>query len=393
MSSRPPKEIASIEAVAALAKVSKATVSRVVHDRVGKVSDTTRRRVKAAIEQLNYIPSRLGSALRTGRSEMVALIIPDRFDTYNQAIAGSIERALRDHGKIMVLCTTEESSLQQDEILREMRLQHACGIVLLAGVESPGLHRAVDDGEPMVLVNRRFPATVAAPFIGTDNRQASTAVAAHFVSRGLEPATIVHGPLASSATRERVLGFTKQYHATALDPDSLRCYALANFSKEAGYRCAQELFAAKDPPRALFCTSDEIAYGVARAAREVGLAPGHDLTLFGFDGSPMNEFLAPWLGTVRVPPSDYGPAITNVLRQFWNGAEPERSTEVMIPYTLVPPAESTASAPAPVTRGPRGSSGRSIARGVDLLSPNQDASPSSEHPVRSARSAPSSRRA
>src|ERR1700759_4822029 len=76
------KATPSIDAVADLARVSKATVSRVVNGQVGKVSDAPRRRVQAAVKKLNYVPSRAGSALRTGRSEIVALVIPDRFDTY-----------------------------------------------------------------------------------------------------------------------------------------------------------------------------------------------------------------------------------------------------------------------------------------------------------------------
>jgi LacI family transcriptional regulator len=299
------------------------------------MSDATRRRVQAAIKELNYIPSRAGSALRTGRSEMVALIIPDRFDTYNQAIAGSLERTLRRHGKIMVLCTTDESPKHQDELLREMRLQLACGIVLLAGLDSPGLHSAVEDGEPVLLVNRRFPETLVAPFIGADNRQAAAAVAAYFIAHQLASATIIHGPLASSATRERVAGFTDHFRATGR-ADTVVCHELRNFSKEEGYRQSRALFERSRPPRAIFCTRDEIAYGVARAAHEAGLEPGRNFTLFGFDGSPVNEFLAPWLGTVRVAPTAYGPAITSLLQEFWRGAAPERNVELIIPYTLVP---------------------------------------------------------
>jgi LacI family transcriptional regulator len=326
----------SIEGVAELARVSKATVSRVVNGKVGKVSDATRRRVQVAINKLNYIPSRAGSALRSGRSEIVALVIPDRFNTYNQAIAESLERALREHGKIMVLCTTDECPARQDEILREMRLQLACGIALLGAVESPGLHRAVENAEPIVLVNRRFPGQLAAPFIGTDNLAAGAAVADHFAANRLDPVTIVHGPLVSSATRERVSGFVERFRATAQRPDAVTCVALANFSKEEGYHRTRPLFAGAEPPRSIFCTSDEIAYGVARAGREVGLQPGRDITLFGFDGSPINEFLAPWLGTVRVAHDAYGPAITSVLQAFWKGADPDPNEELMIPYNLLP---------------------------------------------------------
>jgi len=329
------RDKASIEAVAELAQVSKATVSRVVNGQVGKASDATRRRVQAAVKQLNYLPSRAGSALRSGRSEIVALLIPDRFDSYNQAIAGSLERALRQHGKIMVLCTTDESSTRQDEVLREMQLQLACGIVLLGAVESPGLHRAVEEAEPVVLVNRRFPGKVTVPFIGTDNTGAAMAIADHFVANGLEPVTIIHGPLASSATRERVGGFVARFRATARTPDGLTCHELVNFSKEEGYRQSRPLFDSASPPRAIFCTSDEIAYGVARACREAGLQPGRDVTLFGFDGSPVNEFLAPWLGTVRVGHEAYGPAITDLLQAFWTGAAADLDAKVMIPYRLV----------------------------------------------------------
>ncbi len=325
----------SIDVVAELARVSKATVSRVVNGQVGKVSDATRRRVQAAINKLNYVPSRAGSALRSGRSEIVALVIPDRFNTYNQAIAGSLERALREHGKIMVLCTTDESPTRQDEVLREMRLQLACGIVLLGAVESPGLRHAVENAEPIVLVNRRFPGQLDAPFIGTDNLTAAAAVADYFVANRLEPVTVVHGPLASSATRERVCGFVKRFRATAQCPGAVTCVPLTDFSKEEGYLRSKPLFAGAEPPRSIFCTSDEIAYGVARAGREVGLQPGRDITLFGFDGSPVNEFLAPWLGTVRVAHEAYGPAITNLLQAFWQVAAPDQSEVLMIPYDLV----------------------------------------------------------
>jgi LacI family transcriptional regulator len=335
-SQRRLKGSSSIEAVAELARVSKATVSRVVNDRVGKVSNSTRQRVEAAIKQLNYIPSRAGSALRSGRSEMVALMIPDRFDSYNQAIAGSLEHALRQHGKIMVLCTTEESPAQQDGVLREMRLQLACGIVLLGAVDSPGLRLAVEDGEPIILVNRRFAGTLTAPFIGTDNLKAAAAVADYFVANRLDPVTIVHGPLTSSATYERVSGFIERYRETVSRAEAVVCHALANFSKEEGYHRSKLLFAAADRPRSIFCTSDEIAYGVARAAREAGIEPGRDITLFGFDGSPVNEFLAPWLGTVRIDHAAYGPAITSLLQRFWRNDAPDRDVELTIPYKLIP---------------------------------------------------------
>lgn len=79
-------------------------------------------------------------------------------------------------GSDLQVVQTDESPSQQEEILREMRLQFACGIVLLAGVESSGLHRAVEEGEPVALVNRHFSGVFAASFIGANNPRARSAV-------------------------------------------------------------------------------------------------------------------------------------------------------------------------------------------------------------------------
>lgn len=324
---------ASIAAVAKLASVSNATVSRVLNGHQTKVSEETRKRVKAAIKALDYLPSRAGSALRSGRSHMVALILPDRFNSYNQGLAAALERAVRRSGKIMVLCTTDESPAMQDEVLREMRSQLACGIVLLGAVKSPGLRQALAGGEPIVLVNRRFGGRLACPFVGVDNATAAGQVAEELARRGTGRVAIVHGPLSSSATHERVSGFRARF-AELVPNGRIEAFALARFTKEEGYRRAQSLLAGGDRLETVFCTSDEIAYGVARACREAGLTPGQDVTLFGFDGSPINEFLTPWLSTIQVAYDEYGPAIVSLLQGYWEGRAPPRQAEILVSYSL-----------------------------------------------------------
>jgi LacI family transcriptional regulator len=327
---KPPTSIA---AVAKLAGVSNATVSRVINARTGKVSEETRARVQAVVQKLNYRPSRAGSALRSGRSQVVALIIPDRFNSHIQAVAASLEKAVRDEGKVMVLCTTDESAAMQDEALSEMRSQLACGIILLAAVDSPGLREALRAKEPIVLVNRHFE-RVDAPYVGMDNRAAAAEVADAFVAAGHLRPIVFHGPLSSSATRERVAGFGDRLRATAPKGSRIRTVELGAFSKEEGYARARALLKRPNRPVAIFCTSDEIAYGVARACREAGVIPGRDLDIFGFDGSPINEYLAPWLRTVRIAYEEYGPAIVGLLRRYWDGAPPPRGEMVLVPYTL-----------------------------------------------------------
>jgi LacI family transcriptional regulator len=297
-----------------------------------KVSEETKNRVLAIVKQIDYSPSRAGSALRSGRSQIVALLIPDRNNHYNLAIAASLEWALHARGKIMVLCNTDENPAMQDEMLREMRSQLACGIVLLGAVQSNGLRQAIKTGEPVVLVNRRIRTGGDYPFVGVDNLLAAAEIADLFAHHHLSEVTVIHGPLTSSATNARVRGFSRRF--LKLDPAGHRIHyhPLENFSKEAGYRVASMILKGTPRPKAIFCTSDEIAYGLARACWEEGVRPGVDVMVSAFDGSPLNEFLTPWLNTVRVDYEAYGPAIVELLMPYWDESLAPGSLERLIPF-------------------------------------------------------------
>jgi LacI family transcriptional regulator len=231
----------------------------------------------------------------------------------------------------MVLCNTDEAPAVQDDMLREMRAQLACGIVLLGAVRSKGLRQAIDTGEPVVLVNRRAPASPDCPFVGVDNATAAAEVADLFARHHMAAVTVIHGPLSSSATRARVCGFSQRF--LKLDPrHHIACHPLENFSKEAGYRAASTILKSRPRPKAIFCTSDEIAYGLARACWEEGVLPGADIMVSAFDGSPLNEFLTPWLNTVRVDYEAFGPVIVDMLVPYWDEAARRGSLERLIPF-------------------------------------------------------------
>ena len=104
----------SIADVAGAARVSNATVSRVMNG-TGGFSKATAARVFAAVKQLNYRPSFAGNALRSGRNSIVALMLTDPTHAYSGAVAASVEEALRRRGKTMILCNTNEDPARQDE--------------------------------------------------------------------------------------------------------------------------------------------------------------------------------------------------------------------------------------------------------------------------------------
>jgi len=171
-----------------------------------------------------------------------------------------------------------------------MRSQYARGLVLLGAVDSPVLRDFVHAGETLVFVNRRSPIAGAPQrYVGIDNRAAGAEVAQWMVAQGFDRIALIHARLASSATAERVPGFRQALARSGLRLPKARIQTVAGAEHlQIGYQCMAKLLRQARPPRAVFCTSDLIAYGAHRCAAESGLQVGRDLVLVGFDDSPIN---------------------------------------------------------------------------------------------------------
>ncbi len=325
----------SIEAVATLAGVSNATVSRVINGITNKMSAETRARVLQAVETLGYSPSQAGRSLRQGRSHLVALLAPDPGNAYNASVAASVEQALRAEGRTMVLGNTHEDPQVQDELLREMRSLLVGGIVMLGAVSSPQLEACLRANMPVVFLNRRSPMRLKGPYAGIDNESAGQAVGSHFAASRYRNIVVLHGPLTSSATQGRVRGFRAGFEALGGQLGNVRMLRAGIDRKRSGYMLADRVLAEGMLPDAIFCTTDEIAYGAAKRCHEQGLRIPEDVALFGFDGNPLNAYLAPWLSTIHVPYEEFGPAALRILRGWWDGGSAARIEDAILPFRMV----------------------------------------------------------
>ncbi len=328
---------ASISDVAVRAGVSIATVSRVVNGVANKASSETVERVHRAIAELGYRPGSVGRALRRGESRLVAVLAANLANPAMAAIAASTEAALRWAGLVMVLCDTHDRPELQDEYLLEMRAQFARAIVLLGAVPSRELSAFRSAGEPLVFVNRRAPPEPSAgpaPFVGIDNRAAGAAVAEIVRRRGARFVGLVHSARTSSATADRIDGFLNAWFSSGGDPASIRRIASDALDHlRIGHEAASKLLAANhgERPDAIVCLSDLIAYGVYRRLGEEGVkVPDHCLVT-GFDDSPLNDWIAPWLTSVGIPYEAYGGAILSAVERLGAGLA---GLPTLLPYRL-----------------------------------------------------------
>lgn len=322
---------ASIQQVAEHAGVSIATVSRVLNGVNKKFSKATSEKVMAAVASLGYRATGAGSALRRGQSRLVAVLASNMTNPAMAAIAAGTEVALRKAGYVMVLCDTHDVPSLQDEYLREMRAQYARGLVLLGAVESPQLKIELKSSQRIVFVNRRSPIkTQQERFVGIDNRAAGREIVDWCESKNFKHLALIHGDLKSSATRERVEGFVDQCKQLGFPFAKTQSLTKKNEDHlHIGLSCMETLLSRQKSIDAVFCTSDLIAYGAHRYIHENRPDLLNQLHLIGFDRSPMNDWIAPWLHSIRVPYENFGDAIVKAL-------ESEDGIQVLLPHQWMP---------------------------------------------------------
>ncbi len=336
--------------IAAQAGVSEATVSRVLNGKPG-VAATTRQTVLAALDVLGYErPVRLRQ-----RSEgLVGLITPELENPIFPALAQVIGQALTRQGYTPVLATQTPGGSTEDELTEMLVDRGVAGIIFVSGLHadtSADMTRYDQlraQGVPFVLVDG-FSPKVQAPFISPDDRAAMTLAVTHLVSLGHTRIGLALGPKRFVPVQRKIEGFVRAMQdllgLTAQDVET-RFVQHSLYTLEGGQAAAMALI--DRDCTAVVCASDMMALGAIRAARQRGLEVPRDVSVVGFDDSPLIAFTDPPLTTVRKPVPAMGQAAVRTLLEEIGGTPAPHSEFVFMPELVV--RGSTASAPGERTR-------------------------------------------
>ena len=326
---------ARLSDIARQAGVSEATVSRVLNDRPS-VSADTRQAVLTALDVLGYErPERL----RKRSAGLVGLIVPELENPIFPAFAQVIESALAQTGYTPVLCTQTPGGVTEDEYVEMLLDRQVSGIVYVAGLHADTTadheryQRLVHRPLPIVLING-YAQGIDAPFISCDDQQAGDSAVAHLVALGHERIGFISGPERFRAVQRKLAGYRaamrRELGPSARDVEDL--VSLTLFGVEGGEVAAGQLL--DRDVTALVCGSDLMALGAIRAAHRRGLAVPRDLSVVGFDDSPLIAFTDPPLTTLRQPVAAMGNAAVRALVDEINGHAAPRS-EYVFPAELV----------------------------------------------------------
>jgi alanine racemase len=336
MSPQPPR--ARLADIAGQAGVSEATVSRVLNDRPG-VSPDTRQVVLTALDVLGFErPERL----RKRSAGLVGLVVPELENPIFPKFAQVIESALAQHGFTPVLCTQTPGGITEDEYVDMLLDRQVAGIVFVSGLHADTTadhdryRKLIARPLPIVLVNG-YVADLDAPFVSCDETLAGRLAVAHLVALGHTRIGLVNGPERFQPVRRRLAGYRAETAAHGLDEH----IELSLFGVEGGQAAAARLL--DRGVTGIACGSDLMALGAIRAVHARGLSVPGDVSVVGYDDSPLMAFTDPPLTTVRQQSTTMSHAAVRALVDEINGHPAPHSEYVFRPELVV--RGSTAVAP------------------------------------------------
>lgn len=308
------------------------TVSRVINNS-GYVSDATRAKVEAAIEELGYIPNMLGPSLRFRQTNTIALIVVDITNPFWTVVARGVEDAAQEKHYNVILCNTDENLKKQDQYLTMLLKRRIDGILFVpADDKAESLSLIRKQKVDIVLLDRRI-GDADVDVVRGDSFGGAYKLARHLIDLGHKHIAILAGPQNIFTSTERVAGFRQAMSEAGLIHNTENVY-WGSFRHNPGDTARQALQATPQPT-AFMAVNNFIAYGALLVFAKAGLRVPGDVSLVTFDDFPASINPKPFLTEAVQPAYEMGYQGTQLLLARLQDEGPEDRQEIVLPTEIV----------------------------------------------------------
>jgi LacI family transcriptional regulator len=290
-----PRAMSTITDVAREARVSVATVSRVVNGHPN-VTAETRQRIVEVVDRLRYVPHTAARSLITRRTQMIGVLLPDLHGEFFSELIRGIDTGARDHQLHLLVSSSHGAAAEMATAIRAMH-GRVEGLVVLAPQLDTAALAALDPTVPTVFINSRVAG--GAPSLAIDSYGGARAMIRHLVECGHRTVAHITGPADNFDSHERERGYRDEL-AAAL-PSARPVVLRGDFTETSGYAAGRALAVAPRRPAAVFAANDAMAIGCLAALAGLGVVVPDDIAVAGFDDIPLAAFARPALTTMRVP--------------------------------------------------------------------------------------------
>jgi LacI family transcriptional regulator len=320
---------ATIADVAQRAKVSIATVSRVLNGTTPVELEKVNR-VRLAMEELQFVPRHAARVLASKRTNTIGLLLPEISGAFFPPMLKGIEAGAHEAGYDLLIHSTK----QEGPSRRPLGEHNTDGLLIFTdGLEHRELHRLYNINFPMVLLHQSPPDSLKIPAIAIENKDGAAMLVNHLIEvHGRRRIVFLQGPAGheDSAWRERGYREALEAHDIQFDPELI---ASGGFDEEEAFTTIQKMLRNGIEFDAIFAGDDDSAIGAMRALKLAGRVIPDDIAVVGFDDVPFARYLSPALTTVRAPIEAIGREAVRQLVRLMNGEQAEALT--LMPTELV----------------------------------------------------------
>lgn len=325
----------TIRDVAEKAGVSTTTVSHVINDS-RFVSDAAARRVRRAMNELNYQPNAVARSLRRKHTRTLGLVLPDSSNPFFAEVARGIETYAFQQGYNVIFGSSDGDLKKEHAYLRVFLEKQVDGIVFVAAGESAlNVEQLLGKHLPLVVVDREFK-KVRADYVVADNRQGGYLATSHLIELGHRVIACIAGPSTVTPSAERVTGYRDalKEHALAFDSQWVR---RGDFGAASGFEATRYFLSRRGNvrPTAVFACNDMMALGALGALYQAGRRVPDDVAVVGFDDIVLASYTAPPLTTIQQPKYEMGELAAKILIEHIRSEQAHEPERHLLPTKLV----------------------------------------------------------
>ena len=320
--------MSTIKELAQSLGLSITTVSRALDDYTD-VSVATRQRVREAAEVSGYRPNAAARRLRRGLAEVVTVVLPTDHGRFDEPLYIELLAAIGPHFAKAGYDVTLLAAPPGDEELKTYRRivegRRADGIIVVrARRDDARIRYLLSTDMPFVVMGRsEIKGTYA--LLDGDGKQAFRTATRHMLDLGHERIIHLAAPSAFTFATLRREGYEEEMLGAGLIPAIIETIA----DSEPAYKVALELLSKKERPTAILCATDKMAFGVFKAARELGLSIPRDVSVIGHDNLPASSTTEPALTTMELPLVKAGARLAELLLKAIKSPDPTPSLDIL----------------------------------------------------------------
>jgi LacI family kdg operon repressor len=290
----------TITDVAKHAHVSKSTVSQYLNKRYEYMSEKTKKKIEASIEELNYKPNTLARSLKQKSTFTVGVIVANILHTLSTHIIRAIENYFHQHGFQIIICNADDEPEKEKKYIEMLQAKQVDGIIIFPTGDNLDLYERMKQSQyPIVFMDRRIKELEIATVM-LDNHMAAKLAIDQFVEKGYKNIAIITTSIIRNICPrlERIEGYKASLEANGIEVN--KDYIKTADADEIA-AAVSELLHLETPPQAIFAGNDIVLMEILKYFKEHGIRIPDDVAVIGIDDVPIASLYSPSITTISQP--------------------------------------------------------------------------------------------